>query len=261
MTGAIIHEEAFEEISEDISSLLPEKINHYIEPICGSMETFINLNLKKQLPFPVLSDPDNSLISLYKYVKGMPEEFYHAPENSHRGRTKGALLALRKRYREIMNHGTMEEAAIYLQINILNAMRSKNSGIFGILKDTTSDNKILEFPTETEIVEFSRMLQRTVIKRGSYRTVRRELSKNDFIFLNLRKHRSGFYSSDRKIEQTGQFKIFMDDLEMFQENNIRTIIKFPAKYRIINNISIPESANLNKIILEKSKSYEIWKNF
>ena len=261
MTEAIIYEEAFEEISEDISSLLPEKINHYIEPICGSMETFINLNLKKQLPFPVLSDPDNSLISLYKYVKGMPEEFYHALENSHRGRTKGALLALRKRYREIMNHGTMEEAAIYLQINILNAMRSKNSGIFGILKDTTSDNKILEFPTETEIVEFSRMLQRTVIKRGSYRTVRRELSKNDFIFLNLRKHSSGIFSSDRKIEQRRQFKIFMDDLETFQKDNIRTIIKFPAKYIIINNISIPESANLNKIILEKSKGYELWKNF
>ncbi|OWP54784.1 MAG: hypothetical protein B2I18_06075 [Cuniculiplasma sp. C_DKE] len=168
---------------------------------------------------------------------------------------------MRKRYREIMNQGTMEEAAIYLQINILNATRSKNSGIFGIFKDTTPGNKKREFPTETEIVEFSRMLQRTAIKRGSYRTVRRELSKNDFIFLDLRKYSSGIFSSDRKIEQRRQFKIFMDDLEMFQKNNIRTIIKFPAKYRIINNISIPESANLNKIILEKSKSYEIWKNF
>jgi gluconate kinase len=261
LTEAIIYEEEFEEISEDISRFLPMEINHYIEPICGSMETFINLNLKKQLPFPVLSDPDNSLISIYEYVKVMPEEFYQAMENSYRGRTKGALLALRKRYREIMNQGTMEEAAIYLQINVLNATRSKNLGIFGIFKDTTQGNKKREFPTETEIVEFSRMLQRTAIKRGSYRTVRRELSKNDFIFLNLRKHRSGFYSSDRKIEQTGQFKIFMDDLEMFQKKNIRTIIKFPAKYRLINNIGIHESANLNKIILEKSKSYEIWKNF
>ncbi len=84
MTEAIIYEEEFEEISEDISRLLPMEINHYIEPICGSMETFINLNLKKQLPFPVLSDPDNSLISIYEYVKVTPEEFYQAMENSYR---------------------------------------------------------------------------------------------------------------------------------------------------------------------------------
>ena len=261
MTGAIIYEEAFEEISDDISRLLPMEINHYIEPLCGSMKTFINLNLKNKLPSPVLSDTDNSIISIYEYVKGMPEEFYHALENSYRGRTKGALLALRKRYREIMNKGTIEEAATYLQINILRAMRNKNQGILGILKDASSVDKDLEFPTETEIVEFSRMLQRTVIKRGSYDTIRRELSENDFIFLNLRKYSSRIYSSDPKIEQRRQFKIFMDDIETFQRKNIRTIIKFPAKYRIIHNISIPESANLNQIILEKSKGYELWKNF
>ena len=261
MTGAIIHEEAFEEISEDISSLLPEKINHYIEPICGSMETFINLNLKKQLPFPVLSDPDNSLISLYKYVKGMPEEFYHAPENSHRGRTKGALLALRKRYREIMNHGTMEEAAIYLQINILNAMRSKNSGIFGILKDTTSDNKILEFPTETEIVEFSRMLQKIEIKRGCYEAVRGDLSENDFLFLNLRKYSSGNNSSSIKIEQEKHFKKFMRDLEKLQSEHVYIIIKIPSHPKVMKNMCIPENYELSHVISDKRKKYELWKNF
>ena len=34
------------------------------------------LRFKNQLPSPVLSDPDNSLISIYEYVKVMPEVKY-----------------------------------------------------------------------------------------------------------------------------------------------------------------------------------------
>ena len=72
MTEAIIYEEAFEEISEDISRLLPEKINHYIEPICGSMETFINLNLKNQLPSPISPITCDSDENDAPTVPGMP---------------------------------------------------------------------------------------------------------------------------------------------------------------------------------------------
>lgn len=249
------------EISGDISSLLPVEINRYIDPFCGSMKTFIDLNSSLKLPRPLLSDPDHRLIEIYEYIKSMPEEFYRAIENSYRGRTKGALLALRKRYREIMGKGTMEEAATYLQINILNAMRNTNQGILRILRNASSIDKNLEFPTETDIVEFSRMLQKTEISKGGYEAVRDALSPKDLIFLNIREDGNRKSANNLRIEHERQFKKFINDAEKFPSRNIKTIVKIPVKSKLKNNTFIRDNSRLSKVILKENKNYEIWKNF
>ena len=261
MTGPIINDETGEELSDDIKRLIPRDFNHYIDPFCGSMQTFIDLNQEGKLVCPMLSDPDDSLINLYEHVKSMPEEFYYAFEGSYRGRTRGALLALRKRYKEIRNHRTMEEAVTYLQINILNAIGNNSTGISGILKRSSTGERNLEFPTETEIVEFSRMLQKIEIKRGCYEAVRGDLSENDFLFLNLRKYSSGNNSSSIKIEQEKHFKKFMRDLEKLQSEHVYIIIKIPSHPKVMKNMCIPENYELSHVLSDKRKKYELWKNF
>lgn len=158
----------------------PENYNRYFEPFIGGGALFFEL----QPDNAYISDMNEELINLYQVIRDNVDELV-ADLQKH-DITKEYFMEIRNidRTEEYENWSDIQKASrfIYLNRTCFNGMYRVNSkGEFNVPFGHYKNPRILD---ENNLINCSKLLQRTEIKHADFSEILKKVKKDDFVYLD-----------------------------------------------------------------------------
>ncbi len=159
---------------------MPENYNRYFEPFIGGGALFFEL----QPDNAYISDMNEELINLYKVVRDNVEELI--TDLQKHDISKEYFIEIRNidRTEEYKNWSNVKKASrfIYLNRTCFNGMYRVNSkGEFNVPFGHYKNPRILD---ENNLINCSKLLQRTEIKHADFSEILKKVKKDDFVYFD-----------------------------------------------------------------------------
>lgn len=147
----------------------------YVEPFAGSACLFFELAPK----VAVLGDSNKELIEVYRVVRDEPERLYKRLCRIRRD------LQTYRRWRslkpESLDRETRALRLLYLNRNCFNGIfRTNRNGEFNVPMGT----RIGKYPSKDDLIDCSRLLQRTTLVAGDFVKTLERVKAGDFVYLD-----------------------------------------------------------------------------
>lgn len=158
-----------------IKALTPQSFGRYLEPFAGSACVFLALHPDKA----VLGDINDELIRTYRTVRAAPRDVARALADF--PRDHDLYRFLRAIPPATLDSRTRAARFLYLNRHSFNGVyRTNREGQFNVPMGTKTGS----VPTESELVAFSRRLQRVELVAGDFEVILRLAGRQDFIYLD-----------------------------------------------------------------------------
>ena len=186
---------------ESILRNIPEKEKGtYLEPFLGSASVYINVenfnryiindNLKElMITYKIIRN--NSIDTLYKKLNNLEKGYNQKKSIQERG---VYFYKKRDRFNRLINLSKLNEnqkfelASLFLFLNqtCFNGVYRKNSsGNFNVPHGRrASNNQKIKLPQKNELMSFSKLLKRAVLKNTDYKKILTLAKKGDFVYLD-----------------------------------------------------------------------------
>lgn len=153
----------------------PKSFGRYIEPFCGSMSLFLQLNPASA----VMGDINEELINFYNQVKIYPLEV--ARGMSGIPSTKDAYYEVRSLDASKLSDMDRAVRFFFLNRHCFNGVyRTNKKGQFNV----PYGSKLTEIPGLEEIVEFSSKIKRTTFLNSDFESTVEHATSGDFLYLD-----------------------------------------------------------------------------
>ena len=225
----------------DLIGNLPDSFNRYLEPFVGGGALFFNLHRENSY----ISDMNEELINLYEVVRDSVGDLI-GDLGSHK-LSKEYYLRIRNldRSAEYSRLSRVQRASrfVYLNRTCFNGMYRVNSkGHFNVPYGRYKNPRILD---EQNLINCSRLLQRTEIRCEDFRQVLYQARKGDFVYfdppyvpLSATSSFTSYTSGGFDLEMQRRLSEVCDELDgmqvkfMLSNSDSEFVAKTYSKYRI-----------------------------
>ena len=231
-----------------LASFVPDQYGSYYEPFVGAGALFFHLQPDKA----IINDSNKELMNVYSVVKNDPTDLINKLSEYHDKLDKECYVAIRAT--DPKNLGSIERAArfIYLNKTCFNGLFRVNSkGQFNV---PYGNYKSPLLPTAANIMEASRLLEKTTILSMDYLSVCKMPVENDLVYFdppydpisktsNFTAYtKDKFYESDQ-VALSNQFKLLTDrNVRCILSNNDTPLIR--SLYADFNIIEVSSERNI-----------------